>query len=293
MDSVRRSYLYAFIAVLFWSTVATAFKLALRGLDVFQLIFIASGVSVIVLFVFLVARKKIPLLFSQTREEIFYSALLGAFNPAIYYVILFKAYSLLPAQLAQPLNMVWPIVLTLLSIPFLKQKIRWVNFLALGISFIGVIFISSQGGIDGFRNTNMVGVALALLTSVLWSVYWILNVKDKRDEIVKLFTAFVFGFIFLFIAVALFSDFHFPKGVPLFAAIYTGFFEVGITYVFWLTAMKLSNNNAKIGNLVFLAPFISLIFIHFILKETIFITTFIGLFFIVGGILLQQIKRAR
>ena len=293
MDSARRSYLYAFIAVLFWSTVATAFKLALRGLDVFQLIFIASGVSVIVLFVFLVARKKIPLLFSQTREEIFYSALLGAFNSTIYYVILFKAYSLLPAQLAQPLNMVWPIVLTLLSIPFLKQKIRWFNFLALGISFIGVIFISSQGGVNGFRNTNMVGVALALLTSVLWSVYWILNVKDKRDEIVKLFTAFVFGFIFLFVAVTLFSDFNFPKGVPLYAAIYTGFFEVGITYVLWLTAMRLCNNNAKIGNLVFLAPFISLIFIHFILKETIFITTFIGLVFIVGGILLQQIKRAR
>ncbi|MFW5773315.1 MAG: EamA family transporter [Tangfeifania sp.] len=56
----------------------------------------------------------------------------------------------------------------------------------------------------------------------------------------------------------------------------------------WLKAMEYSTNNAKIGNLVFLAPFISLIFINYILKETIFLTTFIGLVFIVTGIFVQQ-----
>ncbi|NQU87221.1 MAG: DMT family transporter [Mariniphaga sp.] len=289
MNSINRSYLFAGLAVFFWSTVATAFKLALKEFDVFQLIFVASGVSVVILFFILLIQKKLPLFFSQTKKQLIFSALLGALNPVIYYVILFKAYSLLPAQVAQPLNMVWPIVLTLLSIPMLQQKIRWINFVALGISFIGVIFISSQGSIDGFRNINKLGVGLALFTSIMWSFYWILNVKDKRDEVVKLLTGFIFGFIFLTGTVLIFSDFNFPKGIPLVAAIYTGIFEVGITYVLWLNAMKLSSNNAKIGNLVFIAPFISLIFIHLFLKETIFITTFIGLVFIVGGILLQQI----
>jgi drug/metabolite transporter (DMT)-like permease len=290
MGRINRSYLYAGFAVLFWSTVATAFKLALREFDVVQLIFVASGVTVVILFFFLIIQKKIHLFLSQTKKELLFSILLGAFNPAIYYIILFKAYSLLPAQLAQPLNMVWPIVLTLLSIPMLKQKIHWISFVALGISFIGVILISSQGSFEGFRNTNKTGVLLALLTSVMWSLYWILNVKDKRDEVVKLFTGFVFGFLFLTIAMFFFSNFNFPKGIPMVAAIYTGIFEAGITYVFWINAMKLSDNNAKIGNLVFLAPFISLIFIRLILKETIFITTFIGLVFIVGGIFIQQIK---
>ncbi|MBN1820853.1 MAG: DMT family transporter [Prolixibacteraceae bacterium] len=289
MNPAKQSYFFSGTAVFFWSTVATAFKLALQELDVFQLIYIASGVSVVLLFVIILIRKKQNLLFSQSKKDLISSVLLGAFNPAIYYIILFKAYSLLPAQVAQPINMVWPIVLTLLSIPMLKQKIRWISFVALGISFIGVIFISSQGSIEGFRNISKTGVGLALLTSVLWSFYWILNVKDKRDEVVKLFTGFVFGFIFLNGIMIVFSDFNFPKGIPLGAAIYTGFFEVGITYVLWLNAMKLSNNNAKIGNLVFLAPFISLIFIRLILKETIFITTFIGLVFIIGGILIQQL----
>jgi drug/metabolite transporter (DMT)-like permease len=55
-----------------------------------------------------------------------------------------------------------------------------------------------------------------------------------------------------------------------------------------MKAMHYSENNAKTGNLTFLSPFLSLIFIHFILGETIYITTFIGLAFIVSGIWFQQ-----
>ena len=293
MNSTNKAFLFAGLAVLFWSTVATAFKIALRELDVIQLIFFASAVTVLVLFVLLLFQGKTGLLFRQTKQQIIWSVLLGAFNPLFYYIVLFKAYSLLPAQLAQPLNMVWPIVLALLSVPFLGQKIGKWSIAGLFVSFIGVVFISSQGGWSGFQNTSINGVLLALSSSVLWSVYWILNVRDKRDEIVKLFLNFFFGLIFLAIAMYFFSDFNVNPGPGLLPAVYVGIFEVGITYVLWMKAMQLSTNNAKIGNLVFLTPFVSLIFIHFILKETIYITTFIGLVFIVTGIFTQRLDRKK
>jgi len=291
MNSTNKAYLFAGLAVFFWSTVATAFKIALRELDVIQLIFYASATTVAVLLAILLIQNKTRLLFRQSKRHWLNSIFLGAFNPLFYYLVLFKAYSLLPAQLAQPLNMVWPIVLALLSVPFLGQKIGKLSIVALFISFIGVVFISSQGGISGFENTNLYGVFLALSSSILWSVYWIFSVRDKRDQIVKLFLNFFFGLIYLTIAVWLFSDFRVETGESFYAAIYVGIFEVGITYVLWLKAMHLSTNNAKIGNLVFMAPFVSLIFIHFILKETIFVTTFIGLIFIVSGILVQQLDK--
>jgi drug/metabolite transporter (DMT)-like permease len=293
MNSTNKAFLFAGLAVLFWSTVATAFKIALRELDVIQLIFFASAVTVLVLFVLLFVQGKTGMLFRQTKREIITSVLLGAFNPLFYYIVLFKAYSLLPAQLAQPLNMVWPIVLALLSVPFLGQKIGKWSIAGLFVSFVGVVFISSQGGWNGFQNTSFTGVLLALSSSVLWSVYWILSVRDKRDETVKLFLNFFFGLIFLAVAMHFFSDFNVKPGAGLLAAVYVGIFEVGITYVLWLKAMQLSTNNAKIGNLVFLAPFVSLIFIHFILKETIYITTFIGLVFIVSGIFTQRLDRKK
>ena len=291
MNSTNKAFVYAGLAVFFWSTVATAFKIALRELDFIQLIFYASATTVAILLAILLIQKKTRLLFRQSRKHWLNSIFLGAFNPLFYYLVLFKAYSLLPAQLAQPLNMVWPIVLALLSVPFLGQKIGKLSIGALFISFIGVIFISSQGGIRGFENTNIYGVFLALSSSILWSFYWIFSVRDKRDQIVKLFLNFFFGLIYLTIAVWLFSDFRVETGESFYAAIYVGIFEVGITYVLWLKAMEYSTNNAKIGNLVFLAPFVSLIFINYILKETIFITTFIGLIFIVAGIFVQQLDK--
>ena len=290
MKSTDKAIVYAGLAVFFWSTVATAFKLALREYDFIQLIFYASAVTVVVLFFILLWQGKLSEIKKQNGGDWIKSALIGAFNPLLYYLVLFKAYSLLPAQVAQPVNMIWPVTLALLSVPILKQKISWLNFVALLISFSGVVVIASQGGIDGFRNTNPLGLGLALASSVLWSLYWILNVLDRRDEIVKLFLNFLFGFIFLAPVVWFFSDFTIQLGTGLFAMIYVGIFEVGITYILWLKAMNMSTNNAKIGNLVFFAPFLSLVFIHFFLRETIYITTFIGLVLIVAGILVQQLK---
>lgn len=293
MNSNNQALVFASIAVFFWSTVATAFKIALREFDFIQLIFYASGVTVILLFAVLAFQRKTRLIFRQTRRQWLYSVLMGAFNPLLYYLVLFKAYSLLPAQVAQPLNMIWPITLALLSVPLLGQKISWLSIAALLVSFAGVFFISSQGGFDGFKNTNPLGVTLAVGSSLLWSLYWIFNVRDKRDEVVKLFINFSIGFMLLIPVVAVFSSFKIEFGTSFLAMIYSGIFEVGITYVFWLKAMNMTTSNAKIGNLVFFAPFLSLVFIHFILNETIYITTFIGLIFIVSGVLIQQPDRKK
>lgn len=293
MGNSKKALIYAGLAVLFWSTVPTAFKIALRTFDPVELIFYSSGVSVAILFILVLVQGKLQQVLKQSKNEALYSVLMGALNPALYYIILFKAYSLLPAQLAQPLNMVWPIVLALFSVFFLGQKTSWISFTGMIISFCGIGVISMQGGFNGIRNTNFTGVGLALFTSVLWAAYWILNVKDKRDEIVKLFLGFCFGFIFLLGFLFLFKTFQIRTLKEYLPVIYIGLFETGITYVLWLKAMQAGNNNAKIGNLVFFAPFISLIFVNLVLKETIFITTFIGLVFLVTGLLVQQLDKKR
>ena len=293
MKQISKAYIFAFLSVILWSTVATAFKLALKHLSPIELILIATIVSLITFFVVILFQRKLKLLFQVSLIDMGKSAILGALNPFAYYLILFEAYRLLPAQVAQPLNMIWPITLALLSAPLLKQKITLRNLVAILISFIGVIFISSQGSFSGLSETNPTGAMLAIGSSIIWSLFWILSVLDKRDEMVKLFWNFAFGLAYLLITALIFTDFSFPnpKGIP--AAVYIGLFELGITYILWMKAMHLSENNAKTANLIFLAPFLSLIFIHFILGETIFFTTFIGLAFIISGIWFQQKKAKR
>jgi len=167
----KQAYIYAALAVLAWATVASAFKITLRYIDSLQLLLYASIVSTITLFITLLIQKKVSLVIKYSRRDYIRSILLGFLNPFLYYLILFKAYSLLPAQEAQPLNWTWPIVLALLSIPLLKQKLTVKSLLALGISFAGVLILSTHGHIVRLRFTNVYGVVLALGSSLIWAFF--------------------------------------------------------------------------------------------------------------------------
>jgi drug/metabolite transporter (DMT)-like permease len=289
MDRARLSYIYAGLAVFFWSTIPTVFKIGLGELEVIPMLTIASITSSIALFIVVLSEKKLVLVKRITLRELLISAILGFINPFIYYLILLRAYQLLPAQVAQPLNMIWPIVLVFLSVPLLKQRIPGKSFTALFISFIGVYIISSQGQLFHPGRSNTLGVLLASGSSVFWALYFILNVRDKRDESVKLFANFMFASVYLILVLFLSGKAGSAislKGAA--ASVYIGIFEMGITFFFWLKALQLAENSAKVSNLVFLAPFLSLVFIHFIIKEPVYYTTPVGLVLIISGIYVQN-----
>jgi len=288
MERQTKAYLYAGATVLLWSTVASAFKLTLGHLGFLEMLLGASVVSFTALLLIVLAQGKIAAVLACTKEDIARSAALGFLNPFFYYVILFKAYSVLPAQEAQPLNWTWPIMLVLLSIAILKQPIRWVNVLAIVISFSGVLVISTRGDVLAFRFTNLPGAMLALGSSVIWALYWIYNVKDRRDEIVKLLLNFAFGSLFTLAAVLFFGDLRVPPTAGLLGILWIGLFEMGITFVTWLKALQLSRTTAQVSNLVYAAPFLSLFLIHFIVGEEILPSTVMGLFLIVAGVIVQQ-----
>jgi drug/metabolite transporter (DMT)-like permease len=289
MDRVKRSYFYAALAVLFWSTIPTVFKIGLGELEVIPMLTIATITSTVALLLIVLFNKKWELLKNSSRRELISSAFLGLINPTIYYIILLKAYKLLPGQVAQPLNMIWPIILVFLSVPILKQKIPARSFAALFISFAGVYIISSQGDPLHPGSSDPAGVALALGSSLFWAFYFIFNVKDKRDESVKLFTSFLFASVFLIIISAVTGNIH--PGVSLkglSASVYVGLFEMGITFFFWLKALQLAETSDKVSNLVYLAPFISMVFLYFIIKEHVYYTTPAGILLIISGIYIQN-----
>jgi len=113
-------------------------------------------------------------------------------------------------------------------------------------------------------------------------------VKDRRDEVVKLFLNFVFGSIFTLAAALLFSEIRVPPAAGILGVIWVGLFEMGITFVTWIKALQLSRTTAQVSNLVYAAPFLSLFFIRFIVGEEILPSTVAGLVLIVAGIIVQQ-----
>jgi drug/metabolite transporter (DMT)-like permease len=290
MVNQKKAYAYGLATVFLWSTVATAFKLALRHIDTSQLLLYASLVSVLVLGLLLAVTGRFSLLFGFTRKQYLHSLLYGFLNPFVYYLMVLKAYDLLPAQEAQPINYTWAITLALLSIPLLGQKISRQDFLAAFVAYSGVLFISTHGQPWSFRFSNGPGVALALGCTVIWALYWILNRKDTRDPLAGLMLNSLFSLPFTFVFCLLFSS-PIPETTDgLAAALYVGLVEMGITFVTWRMALQYSVNTSKVGNLVFLAPFLSLVFIHFFLGEEIRGSTFIGLALIITGLAIQQYR---
>lgn len=232
-------------------------------------------------------------MFACTGRQYLQSLGMGFLNPFLYYLILFKAYDLLPAQEAQPLNYTWAITLALLSIPLLKQKISLLDMTAALVSYAGVVVISTQGDVFSLHFSNPFGVMLALASTVIWALYWIYNTKDDRDPVAGLLLSFLFSLPFILIACLLFSDVWVSKWYGLLGAAYVGVFEMGITFVLWLSALKHSTNAAKVGNLIFISPFLSLILIHFLVGEDIRPSTLTGLILIIMGLLIQQLKTGR
>ncbi len=282
------AYKYALISVFLWSTVATAFKYSLKYLSPEQLVFFASLCSLLTLLFVLLIQKKFNLIFDYIKNNTILVLVLGAINPFLYYLVLFKAYDLLPAQEAQAINYTWALMLAFLSVPFLKQKLKLSDIVAGIICYFGVLIISTKGEPFSLNFSNLDGVFLALLSTILWSLYWIFNTKSKADPVVSLFCNFLFALPMIFIYVLLTDSFEIRNINGLFGAIYVGLFEMGITFLFWLKAMQTTNNTSRIANLIFISPFLSLVFIYFILKEPIYISTLVGLLFIIFGLIVQQ-----
>jgi drug/metabolite transporter (DMT)-like permease len=287
MDNQKKAGLHALTAVFLWSTVASAFKISLKSADQFQLLLYASAVSGTILFLIIIFQKKTALLKDSSLKDIAQSALSGFLNPFIYYIFLFRAYWLLPAQEALVLNYTWPIMLVLLAWVFLGQKIRLIDIMGIAVSFTGVLIIAGKGRFIKMDFTNFEGLVFALLSSFIWALFWIMDHKDSRDSSVKMFFNFLFGTLYIILVMPFLSEFVLLPYQAFGAAVWVGLFEMGITFLIWSRALRLSESAAKIGNLIYLTPFLSLVMINVVLKEKIMISTVAGLLFVIAGIAFQ------
>lgn len=290
----RKAIYFALFAVLLWSTVATAFKVALQYLTPLELLTVAVVTSVIFFAMVLTVNKSWVETMAIGRRRSGFYALQGLINPAAYYWVLFAAYDQLPAQQAQAINYTWAITMSLLAVPFLGHTLSRKDLLAMVLAYAGVFLIATGGQWD-LTQTNWSGIGLALLSTLLWATYWLLNTKNQDPPIPALFWCFVWGILWLALVNGLSSllgaepNNAFTLTWPgLVAGVYVGLFEMGVTFVLWLTAMRLATKTAQISTLIFLSPFISLVLIYVVLDEMIQITTFVGLLLICIGLYQQR-----
>lgn len=287
----RQAALYGLAAVALWSTVASAFKFSLNHVSPLVLLTIAAVTSWL-FFALLISYQRgwRSFLIIDSRSLLMGLAI-GALNPTLYYLLLFAAYDQLPAQEAMALNYTWALTLPLLAAPLLRQKLTVRECLAAAISYGGVFIIATRGNVFELGFVNPIGVGLALSSTVIWALCWIANTHLKLLPSQGLFLNFTAATPLLMLASFLFDDLTALPIAGLLGGVYIGFFEMGLSFMLWLSAMLLASSTVKISTLIFLSPPASLCFIWLVLGEPVMLSTVVGLSLILGGLSLQHYRR--
>ncbi len=287
--------IYAWLAVLLWSTVATAFKLALRGLNEVQLLWLASGTATGVLGLAWWGGRRRRTSRPDPEASLWKPSLrLGFLNPFLYYLVLFQAYHRLPAQEALVLNYTWPLVLSVLAALVLRRPFGRRDALALLLGFCGVVVVATRGRLTTLHFADPVGTLLALASAWIWATYWLLNLKDPRPPVPRLFWNFALGFAYttgiLALSPVAWPSLQWRLWIP---GVYVGLFEMGITFLVWLQALQKVPDIARASTVVYLTPVLSLFWIRWVLGEPLAPGTVAGLALILAGILLQEFRKPR
>lgn len=288
MKDQTKAMALGLLTVVLWSTVATAFSITLKHLAPAQLLLVAASISTVFLLLVVVCKHQTQALKNHFRQSWLSSLLFGAVNPFLYYLVLLEAYRLLPAQEAQAINYTWAITLSFMAVPILKQKMRVHDLLAAAFCYFGVLYIATQGNPFSLQFNNSVGVMLALMSTVIWAMYWLLNTKDSRPNLIGLTLNFLFALPLIIVYCYVTDNLSGWSADGIVGATYIGLFEMGISFVLWNSALKLTDNATKVANLIFLAPILSMLWLSQLTDETIQSFTLIGLSLILVGLGLQN-----
>ena len=115
----------------------------------------------------------------------------------------FAALAMLPLEKMTAIHFIVPIIVTILAVIFLKEKIYLYRSIALVMGFLGLLIILRPGIID-----ISIGIYMALISSLIWSVVIILTKKVSKDDsaITILSHQYVYMSLFSFPLVIYFWD---------------------------------------------------------------------------------------
>lgn len=280
---------YGLGAVALWSTVATAFELALARISPVELIWLAAIVSWLLMGVLVARQGRLRMALRRGWRTALWA---GLMNPVAYYLVLFAAYDRLPGQEAMALNYTWAITMALLAVPLLRHRLTRADMVAGPVAYAGVWVIATRGAVLDVAFADAIGVLCALGSTLLWSLYWLLNARDRRAPLVAQWQNFTVALPILTVLVALGPGFTGYGWYVLGAGVYVGLCEMGIAFVLWQRAVHGVSRAARVSNLIFLSPPVSLVLLHFIAGEPFRVSTLVGLALILTGLAVQQLQAA-
>ncbi len=284
---MKKSILYALLAVAAWSTMPAIGKSLLTEFNSFEVLGYGSLIGALFLTGYILIRGELRKIKSYEKRDFFKIAALGFIGYFIYSILYNTGLSMLPAFAAGTLNYVWPVFAIVLSAVFLGEKITGKGVLSVCLSLTGVcIMMIETAGKSG--GSNIFGVICCLAGALFYAIFNIGNKKVGKSEMINMAIYLWIGAICA-IACNIPKGFHLPVGIQWAGFLWIGIVIDALAYVFWAIALG-RENTAVIVNFTYLTPVMAMVISGVLFHEKITVNTIIGVIFIVGGMAVSNHK---
>lgn len=282
--------IFAMITVMIWATSAATAKLMMFSIPNLETL----GVSSIFSFLFLLLLNGAAGRLKRFRTMPFRSVLrmagLGFLGLFLYTALYYYGISQMSSQEACIVNYLWPLMVLVFSCLILRESITVRKVIAMVCSFAGIVILALGGDMEATGNRPL-GILSCIAAAVCYGLFCVLNKKADMDQDLTMMIAWLTVAVCSFLTGPLLETWVPITGVQWPGLIWLGVVIDGAAYLLWAKALNRAENTARIANLAYLTPFLSLVVSAVVLKEQITGQALLALVFIIGGILIQSLQR--
>lgn len=291
--AVKTEYLYAAVSIFFWGTSATLSKLMLSSLSSMQVLVYATLLSSLVMLLLNVVKGTIREFRSFRVKDYLKLAGIGLLGTFCYKLTFYWGLQKLgSASEAFIINYLWPLMSVLFACLLLGEKLTVRKLIAVLLSFCGVVLVTTGGNFTALSSDTLVGALLCASAAAFYGLFTVLNKKAGYNNFASMLVYYTTSFVFSVIFTALTDGFFVPT-LPQAAGIaWEGIFIAAIGFTSWAMALS-KGDTAKISNLAYITPFLSLVWTTVILREPLDPFALIGLVLIVAGIFVQMRRKEK
>ena len=283
---MKKQYLYAGISILMWSTTAAVTKLLLGSLNSMQIVLLGSLFASIYLFVVNAIKGNLKQLKEYKLKDFLQIAGIGILGTFLYNLFLFLGINKMQASQAFIINYLWPIMTVIFACIILKEKVTVRKIIAIVLSFIGVIIVTSNGDLLNIDKNSLIGALYCIIAAISYGLFCVINKQKNYDKYLSMFLFYASSLIVAIMYTVFTKNWFVLQWNELIGLVWIGVFTKAIAFTAWALALE-KGDTSKVSNLAYITPFLSLVWTSLILKESISIYAIIGLVVIVSGIFIQ------
>lgn len=295
---VKKSHLYLAITILLWGATPLIVSGLSNSLPIFEINWIVTAFSILILGIVIIFSGKAEVFRSYKKKDYATMLFMGAIGIFPYTALYYLAFSLAPADAGNIniINYTWPVWIIILSVPLLKEALTWKKIFWIILSFAGVYLIISGGNLSVFKVFYNSHHKFAYLSAgagaFFWGLFSVLSKGHRFEPLSSLLIYNISAFLCFTIIALFFTGLKIPSMNDWILLFVLGGCINGLGYLFWILALR-HGDTGRIANLVYLTPFVALVYIYIFRGTQIRPFQFAGLTLVVIGPLLQYLLKEK